>query len=152
MINSEYLRTTYQKNNRNDFTMDFVRYNAPFLRLYKCFHSRRLAVLLLKMECIQYYNQNRKFLTGSDHSYQEVFDNLFNTIEDILINDLCVINVSIINEYAEVSSSDLSMFLTLKAFPSSEIIILPLIVVFFTMPMFSQDRYSQFLWIIAVVI
>ncbi len=103
MINSEYLRTTYQKNNRNDFTMDFVRYNAPFLRLYKCFHSRRLAVLLLKMECIQYYNQNRKFLTGSDHSYQEVFDNLFNTIEDILINDLCVINVSIINEYAEVS-------------------------------------------------
>ena len=28
----------------------------------------------------------------------------------------------------------------------------PLIVVFFTMPMFSQDRYSQFLWIIAVVI
>ena len=88
MINSEYLRTTYQKNNRNDFTMDFVRYNAPFLRLYKCFHSRRLAVLLLKMECIQYYNQNRKFLTGSDHSYQEVFDKLFNTIEDILINDL----------------------------------------------------------------
>ena len=31
MINSEYLRNTYQKNNRNDFTMDFVRYNAPFL-------------------------------------------------------------------------------------------------------------------------
>lgn len=102
-VNSEYLRTAYQKNNRNDFTMDFVKYNAPFLRLYKCFHSQRLAVFLLKMECIQYYDSRRKSLTGSDYSYQDVLENLFTTIEDILINDLCLINASIINEYAEVS-------------------------------------------------
>lgn len=102
-FNSEYLKTAYQKNDWNDFKMDFVRYNAPFLRLYKCFHSQRLAVLLLKMECIQYYDSRRKSLTGSDYSYQDVLNNLFTTIEDILINDLCLINASIINEYAEVS-------------------------------------------------
>lgn len=102
-FNSEYLETTYQRNNRNDFIMDFVRYNAPFLRLYKCFHSQRLAVLLLKMECIQYYDSRRKSLTGSDYSYQDILDNLFTTIEDILINDLCLINTSIINECTEVS-------------------------------------------------
>ena len=83
--------------------MDFVRYNAPFLHLYKCFHSQRLAVLLLKMECIQYYDSRRKFLTGSDYSYQDVLDNLFTTIEDIIINELHLINTSIINECAEVS-------------------------------------------------
>lgn len=100
---SDYLKSVYQKNNLNDFTMDFVRYNAPFLRLYKCFHSQRIAVLLLKMECIQYYDSMRKSLTGSDYSYQDVLDNLFTTIEDILINDLRLINASVINEYAEVS-------------------------------------------------
>ena len=102
-FNSEYLETAYQRNNRNDFIMDFVRYNAPFLHLYKCFHSQRLAVLLLKMECIQYYDSRRKFLTGSDYSYQDVLDNLFTTIEDIIINELHLINTSIINECAEVS-------------------------------------------------
>lgn len=102
-INSEYLNTVYHRNNMRDFTMDFVRYNAPFLRLYKCFHSPRLAVLLLKMEYIQYYDPRRKSLTGSDYSYQDILDDLFTTIEDILINDLRLIKTSIINECVEVS-------------------------------------------------